>query len=337
MNKVRRMFSIWKKVQTYWKEAFPEEISIETKIQKRREEAKRQRELSEKIAKGDIVIDEHIPDWKKGALVRIYRAQDEEDNLDYEFEQLNRYRGYASKEEEARPSYHILGTGISAISSMKEAAKKKVESQVAFTDNAVLIKAKDLLDKVKDKVSTDLHAEMKERYPDFDPEIFEKELKYIFIDMYNSYLRHDLDHLQKVCGADAYSKFGGLIHSQIKKNLVHRYQEILNVADFKIDRGILNEGTTPLFICTAKMYEIECLVDKDEPEKMVEGNLNWPAYRDFVLFIIPHPKPDIETVGHEWVIIKAEDRSKNLQLEDKSEEQQNKSSDKDDKDNNKQK
>ena len=122
-------------------------------------------------------------------------------------------------------------------------------------------------------------------------------------------------------GGDAYATFSGLIQSQMKGNLVHKYKEILNVTDFQINSAMLTESKTPLFVCTIKIYEIECLVDKNDPEKVVEGNLGWPTYRDFGFFIIPHPKPDVESVGHEWVIIRCEDRTKNLRIENKSEEQ----------------
>lgn len=329
MRKIRRSFSIWKTVQSYWKEAFPDEVDIEAKLQQRREIAQKQRELEEKILEGKIIADEHIPEWKRGALVKVETQNIEEED---EEDIVGKLKDSLFGDKKGHDELGFFEEEITEMQSYHENLKENIVNRFSYTDNLVLNKVKYVYDKVKVKLNSDVYIEMRRRYPDFDIEIFEEELKYTFVEMYNRYLKHDLEYIQKVCGADAYATFSSLIQSQKKQSLVHKYTDILNVADFRIDSGMLTENKTPLFVCTIKLYEIECLVDKNDPDKVVEGNLGWPTYRDFGIFVIPHPKPDIESVGHEWVIIRAEDRAKNLQLENKADGQKEDGKEEDKKD-----
>lgn len=329
MRSVRRTFSIWKTIHGAWKEAFPDEIDIQTKLQKRKEEAQKQRIFAEKILEGTAVHDEHIAEWKRGAIVKagelIHEDVDEEDEEGL----IEKLKLSVFKIRDDDGEFQAFQQELNDVSSYKSELQDNLGNRISYSDNLVLNKAKEVVDKVRTRFSSDVYMEMRKRDPDFDMDVFEEELKYTFVDMYNSYLRHDIDHIQKVSGSDAYATFSGLIQSQTKSNTIHKYKEILNVIDFAIGSAILTESKNPLFVCNIRFYEIECLIDKTEPEKVVEGNLNWPTYRDFGFYVIPHPKPDIEKVGHEWVIIRVEDRTKNLRLENKAEDQQN-AGDKDD-------
>lgn len=317
MKTLKRTFSMWRTIETYWREAFPAEIDIESRLQKRRQEAIKQRELEEKILEGRIVADEHIPEWKRGALIKTETSVYDHEEKGF-FDKLT--KGILSTKKE-NDELGLFEEELSEMHSYKQNLRENIANRFTQTDNLVLNKVKDAYDKVKVRFGADVYMEMRRRYPDFDTDVFEEELKYIFVDMYNRYLKHDIEYIQRVCGADAYAMFSGLIQSQMKKDLVHKFTDILNVTEFRIDSAMLTDNKTPLFICTIKLYEIECLVDMEDTNKIIQGNIYWPAYRDFGLFYIPHPKPDIEAVGHEWVIIKAEDRTKNLQIENMSENQ----------------
>lgn len=48
---------------------------------------------------------------------------------------------------------------------------------------------------------------MMENFPDFDLEIFEKEIEYIFNDIYIAYLNHNLNAIKDTCISEAYGYF----------------------------------------------------------------------------------------------------------------------------------
>lgn len=330
MRIVRRNFSLWKTIESYWREAFPGEVDMNSRIQKRREDAKLQREISEKIAQGKIVIDEHIPEWKRGALIKVDGiTYDKERDDDYDEDEEDEYDEDGIKVSNNEKS--SFGLDMSHVAKFKQKLRKDIASSMDQSENVVLNKAKELYGKAKGRFTPEVYAEMRTRYPDFDLDEFEQELKHVFADMYSAYLRHDLEYIQNVCGGEAYYTFSGLIQSQIKKGLIHKSPELVNVSEFHIDSAMLTEGKAPLFVCTAKIFDIDYLVSKDDPDTLVEGNDKWGVFRDFALFIIPHPQPDVESTGHEWVIIRAEDRFKKLMLEDSTGEEKQKAADGDQK------
>ena len=48
---------------------------------------------------------------------------------------------------------------------------------------------------------------MSDKYEDFNIEVLEQEVKFIFEDMYNSYLQHDLEKIQYTCISEAFGHF----------------------------------------------------------------------------------------------------------------------------------
>ena len=60
---------------------------------------------------------------------------------------------------------------------------------------------------------------------------------------------------------------------------------------------------TPLFAFSIKFHELYCLVDKNDPSKVIEGDENRKVLTDIILHVIPHPEPEIEKSGHQWAII----------------------------------
>lgn len=315
MNRVlRRGFSggLWKNIKELWKEAFPDEIDVADRLAQRKRQAALQREIDEKMMEGDYIVDEHIPEWKRGALVPIENSETGEDFLSHLKNKLVSTLGKNEDFNELVKEWENLKESTSEI-------KENITNRIVYSENVVVNKTVDLYDKIKTKLSPDVYIEMRRRYPDFEMEVFEEEVKHIFLEMYKHYLQHDLGYIEKVCAADAYATFSTLINTQKEQGLVHKYQEILHVQDFSIDSSMMTENKTPLFICTLKFYEIECLVDKLDPYKVVEGNLSWSTFRDFAFFLIPHPKPDIEATGHEWAVIRVEDRAKKLKLAGKTE------------------
>ncbi len=66
----------------------------------------------------------------------------------------------------------------------------------------------------------------------------------------------------------------------------------------------------PLFIFSVKFYQLICLVEKKDSDKILEGDDKRKTLMDFLLYVIPHPDPNVEKSGHEWAIIKICERNK---------------------------
>lgn len=332
MRKIRRTFSVWKTIQSYWKEAFPDEMDSQLKFQQRREDAQKQRELVEKILDGSIVADEHVPEWKRGALVRLnieVNNDEERDDDDEEEGLISQIRKSILTDKKDHNELDLINSELSEMDFYTEGLKQNLSTKLNILDNPLLEKVKDKLTPYITNIISEPYIELQKLYPDREPEHIEEELKHVFIDMYNNYLKHDLEYIEKVCGLEAYGKFSGLIQSQKKHKKIHKYQEIFNVVQFKISHVNVVESKMPVILCEVRFYEIACMIDKTEPENIVEGSDRYHKFRDFDVAIIPHPKPDVENVGHEWIIIRATDKMEKLRLEDKNQQEQSRTEDTD--------
>lgn len=63
----------------------------------------------------------------------------------------------------------------------------------------------------------------------------------------------------------------------------------------------------PYFSFTAKVQEVDCLVqekpDENGAEVVISGNLNNIISNTYVFIITMHDEPDVESVGHEWKVV----------------------------------
>lgn len=71
----------------------------------------------------------------------------------------------------------------------------------------VVKKTKELKEKIKDRINNEVMTHMQKEHPDFDIEVMEKELQFIFEICYNSYLNHDIDTISYSCIAEGLSFF----------------------------------------------------------------------------------------------------------------------------------
>lgn len=94
---------------------------------------------------------------------------------------------------------------------------------------------------------------MLENYPDFDIEIFEQEIEYIFTDVFNSYLNHDLNSIKDTCLSEAYGFFQSQIEVETQKNAVHKYKAIFNIHTPVLEGSAMIKKQ-PLFIFSIKFH-----------------------------------------------------------------------------------
>ena len=55
---------------------------------------------------------------------------------------------------------------------------------------------------------------------------------------------------------------------------------------------------------------LSALVNAQDEEEIIEGRPDKKTIMDYLIYVIPHPEPDIETTGHPWAFIKVFERKK---------------------------
>ena len=60
----------------------------------------------------------------------------------------------------------------------------------------------------------------------------------------------------------------------------------------------------PLFTFTVRFYSINCLVDKDDPSVVVDGNEFSKTLNDYILHVTYDEMADLEEKGHNWTFIR---------------------------------
>ena len=312
MRQLRRTFSIWKSVKGVWREAFPGEGDIEQKLQIRKEEAKRQRELQEKMLANGA---EGVQD-----AVVMFGAEEPQDETLSRGERLARKHTSGPNLSEkiisqarANRDLKSLGAEMREAKFYREDATENLVNRMGNSNNTVLKTADLLRQAARERLGVAGSLEMYRRDPNFNFSAFEDELKHYFVEAYNKFTEHDVKYIEKSCAGSAYAMFMSQILVEQKAGLVRLCPGITNMHSFSIYRSAM-DSENPVFVCKAKFYEINCLVHKDDPETVVEGNANKLTMKDFILIFMQHPKPDIETTGHEWMLASVVDVDKTTQI-----------------------
>jgi hypothetical protein len=214
-----------------WKETFPNDDSkVKTRIQRRKEIAKIQKEYSEEeIAQ----MQEEIPEWKRTAVTMVddEKAQEEEAGA------LRRlYRKFGGKvsntsiaqkimesEEykEFRKKYHTIKTEASEL-------KDDFKDEVETTQNPVVGTARTFSDYVfKETDVSRAISKMKQYDPEFDILDLHYEVEEIFMDLYDNFLVGDLEYLTKFCGEAALAVIKTELMRREKEKWEHKYKELL--------------------------------------------------------------------------------------------------------------
>ena len=169
----------------------------------------------------------------------------------------------------------------------------------AGVDNSVVMKkTKEIKEKIKERINNDVMTHMKKDFPDFDLEMMEKEMQYIFELCYNSYLNHDIDTISHTCISEGLSFFRQLIESQKSLNQVHKYKNIFSLSVPQLENAIMVKKKFPLFVFSLRFHELFCLINPLEPETIIEGSNSNKVLNEMLIYVMPHPEPEVEKSGH---------------------------------------
>lgn len=285
-----------------WYEAFPAEIDIAQKLQSKRESAKRQNEIQGKVWSDEELMqfENKIPKWKKGAIVFI-RKIEEANHKKPRQKFLNEYLRNKYKDNK---DFQELLTELEGLKDSAAVMKDNLSQKVLYSNNIMVSKTVEVASKINDRLKQDAVILMKSRDPSFDIDILEKEIRYIFEEAYHNYLCHDLKPLESYCSGEVIGHFRVMIQEHLAKFGVPKYTDILGISYPMLVQSLVTEDKTPVFVFSLNFQEIHCLVDPKDPQTILDGNESRMHRCDYVIYVCPHPNPDVETTGHEWCLMK---------------------------------
>ena len=321
-SSIRRRYgkNYYETAKEYWNTAFPPDVDMKNHFIKKKEEYKEKRIEEEKIYSQEEIdeLEKNIPKWKKGQLVFVKKEEEIEiqNRLDKIKQFISSYIPISSREEteEKKEEDKELNKALDDMEREYDEFRQGFDTLKDRTlnlaeKNIIYNKGKEAFQKLRDKVNNDVATHMSKHYPDFDMDFFEKELQFIFEDMYHNYLKHDMKKIELVCLSEARGFFKSKIEEQKTNKKVHKHKGIFNLRMPILEQAMM-VSNTPLFVFSIQFHELVCLVEQNNHEVIVEGGESGKTYNDLLLYVMPHPDPKPEKTGHEWAFIKVFERNK---------------------------
>lgn len=303
---------IWQKVKSAWFEAFPQEVNVQDIQQDRKNKAKLQKTIKSTEFSPEQIeeFESQIPEWKRGALtlVRIY---EDTHSVAPKRSVMSRYIRDKYKDN---ADLVALMDEMEGIKDSVQVMKDNIQQRILYSDSVIVKTGVVAATKLREKLNADAAAEMLKRDPNFDIDVFEKEVRFIFEEMYHEFLKHNSKYLEKICAGEALAHFRGMINEHKAKFGVPKYTDILNVSFPVLEASFVTEDKVPIFCFSLNFQEIFCLIDPKNPETILDGDESRMVACDYVVYVMPHPDPDLEAVGHGWIFFNVVQRNKVKQL-----------------------
>lgn len=302
---------IWQKVKAAWFEAFPQEVDVASLQKRRKETAKLKKTIStlDLSAEQLDALEQEIPEWKRGAVTFLRFL--EQPVSETRRHSVSRYIRDRYKDN---PDMLALLDEMEGIKDSVQVMQDNFKQRLLYSDSVIVKTSMTAISKMREKLNADAVAEMKRRNPDFDFDTFEKEVRFMFEEIYHEFLRHNAKYLEKVCAGEALGHFRGMINEHQAKFGKPKYTDILNVSFPVLEASFITEDKVPIFAFSMNFQEIYCLVDPKDPESVLDGDERRMVMCDYVVYVMPHPNPDLEAVGHEWLFFNVVQRNKVKQL-----------------------
>lgn len=305
--------SIWNTLKVAWQEAFPPEVQVSEILNQRRLKFKQQKEIENMEWTDEQLNDfeSRIPEWKKGAIIFL-RSID--DGTTVKSKRKPVIRNYVRQKYKDNADVQNLLNELEGVKDSVKIFHENVQQKILYSNNLIVNTSVNVIGKVKEKMNSDAIAEMKKRDPEFDFDLFEKEIRFIFEETYHEFLKHNIKQLEKTCTMEALGHFRQLIAEHQAKFAKPKYTDILNVSFPVLETSLLAEDKTPIFGFSINFQMINCLIDPKEPETILDGDETRMIMCDYIMYVMPNPNPNIEEVGHGWIFFKMEQRNKVRQL-----------------------
>lgn len=136
----------------------------------------------------------------------------------------------------------------------------------------------------------------------FDVFELEKDARGIFRDAYNTYLRGDVELLEKMCSEVALAYFKTLIKKREVDGVYPKYEELWDCEPALLVAGQVHEKKLPHFTFSIDTQEIHCNISK-KANKVVDGAEDQILQNKYIFVVTVNENADLEAVGHRWQIV----------------------------------
>ena len=298
---VVRRFKAWDMLKGLWHEAFPQRPDIQTKWDNRSQKKKIEREeLERKEAEGEEF---------EVTTKDIVHVQLPEEMKSFARRMVEKLSSHTENDENMKEFFREWKNVMDSSAELG----KSVYGRLQNSDTKVVSQTLKIVETMIDRIPSEAIQEILRRDPDFDLDTFELEAQFIFERAYTAFLQGDLKYLSKVCSAEALGFFKSQILSRDERNAKAKYPYIMNVSPAIMEAGTIVDSRYPVFSFGIEFQELPVLIDKITGE-VVEGNLGWLKSSKYGFLLLPHEEPDVEAVGHDWMILRVESRNETKQL-----------------------
>lgn len=287
---------VWSRLRECWREAFPPPPDVEARFAQRSRESRERRERAESGAGGEPARE----------LVFVREAPPERGRAGRFVVDYLRHRSATDEEYKA-----FLGEWRKLTESTAE-LKDKMQTRLMTSDSLVVKSSIKVVDALQARMFGPVFERILRKDPSFDLELFEREAQFIFERVYSAYLAHDLAYLEKVCSGAALGHFRALITAQRELGGRPKYAHPLGLSAPLFHAVSLLDRDVPLFAFSIAFKELYCLVDA--AGRVVEGDAGRLTMCEYSFWLMPHDAPDVETVGHDWAVVRVEQRQRLKQL-----------------------
>lgn len=213
--------------------------------------------------------------------------------LDSIFSKMNTYLKKLAEDDE---EYEKMLEEFKELKSSYKESKSNIQQTVKSSENTIIQKGIDIVDKTKSKMGSKAMEIIKKHDPDFDLLEFEEEALYIFETIYSKFLEQDMEYLEGVCVNDAFGYFKNIIAQQQELGVHQKYKSPVFIKSFKLNNGVVHPETSlPMFDFLVEFTEIHCLVKNEEPDVIVEGYDSNMSYTQFTFVLAPYDLADVGT------------------------------------------
>jgi len=287
-----------------WEQTFPSEkyhIKAEIERRKAKERAEKEKVIKEYTEEELVQLQEEIPEWKRTAIAQFEEESEEDNSL----------RKKVSGKIKESFNQTTFAKTVYQTEQFKEYTefkkemsqfKEDLKDHLSQSQNPAVIASMAVYSKATSESSTaQAIKEMRKFVKNFDVFDLERDARGIFCDVFNAYLKGDLDYIEKTCEDAARAYFKTLLKKREVDGVYPKHQQLWESEPADFVGGRISERNLPCFTFTIRIQEIHCNISK-KTEKIVDGADDRVLQNRYNFVLSPHENPDLEVVGHQWVI-----------------------------------
>lgn len=218
----------------------------------------------------------------------------QQQDLSYRNKFMDKLSSYFQKAIEDDEEYEKMMQEMDKMKSSLKEMRHNVSDKLQSSDVEMVKKGFDIYEKTIKNMGSKTMDAIRKWDPEFDLLEFEREAQHIFEEVYAKYLEHDVEYLEGVCANEALGYFKSMINFHASTDSEPKFKNIVFMKNFSMNTTTIHQDTgTPLFQFSLEFAEINCFVNKFNPEEVVSGYDNNLEYVKFNFVLSPWEDADV--------------------------------------------